>query len=54
MKKIDYQKPIVSVVKTTSPPLLAGTTRSMSFNPTQGTSEALSNGSGDQEWDEDE
>ena len=54
MKKTEYQKPIVNVVKTTSAPLLAGTTRSVPFNPKQGTSDALSRGSGSQEWDEDE
>ena len=54
MKKTKYQKPIVSVVKAASVPLLAGTTQSMTFNPRQGTSESLSRGSRGQEWDEDE
>ena len=39
---------------TTTAPLLAGTTQSMTFNPRQGTSEALSRGSRNQEWDDDE
>ena len=54
MKKTKYQKPIVSVVKAISVPLLTGTTQSMTFDPRQGTSEALSRGSRSQEWDDDE
>ena len=54
MKKTEYLKPIVSVVNITSLPLLAGTTQSISFDPNQGTSEVLSNGSDSQEWDEDD
>ncbi len=54
MKKSEYQKPFVRVVKTASVPLLAGTKESVLFNPNQGTTEALSRGAGSQEWDDDE
>jgi hypothetical protein len=54
MKIIEYQKPIVRVVKITSLPLLSGTTQTISFDPNQGTSEVLGNGSDSEEWDDDD
>ena len=54
MKKSEYQKPNVRVVKTKSVSLLAGTYETIRFNPNDGTSDALSRGSGNREWDDGE
>ena len=54
MKKSEYRKPIVRVVKTKSVHLLAGTNEPLHFNPNQSTTEALGRDSGNQWWDEDE
>ena len=54
MKKSDYQKPIVRVVKTACAILKSGTFEKVRYNPNQGTTEALSRNAGSQEWDEDE
>lgn len=54
MKKSEYQKPNVRVVKTKSVHLLSGTYDSLHFNPNQSTTEALGRDSGNQWWDEDE
>lgn len=51
MKKSEYQKPNVRVVKTKSVSLLTGTNEKLHFNPNQGTTDALSRGSGNREWD---
>lgn len=54
MKKSEYRKPIVRVVKTKSVHLLIGTNESLNFNPNQGTTEALGRESGRHWLDEDE
>jgi len=54
MKKSEYSKPVVVVVKTTIVNLLTQSYQKLDFNPNDGTVEALSRGSGNRVWDEDE
>ena len=54
MKKSEYRKPAVAVVKTTIVRLLTDSTQKLYFNPNEGTVEALSRGSGSRVWDDDE
>lgn len=54
MKKSDYQKPAVTVVKTTIVQLLTDSNHKLRFNPNEGTTEALSREAGNCEWDENE
>ena len=54
MKKSEYRKPIVRVVKAKSVHLLTGTNMSLNFNPNQGTTEALGRESARHWLDEDE
>lgn len=48
MKKSEYQKPVVRVVKAKNVPLLTGTYKTLNFNPNDGTTDVLSRGSGSQ------